>query len=147
VAEPGGKARDKILAPVLGDHYGRILSAGGIRLEREAGSFVFHCEDHEFPAAPQSMAPLLAAAAQRIHHDYLAFLADSPARLPSGSAFSSDPATTAERHRDKEVIRELLSRLCAKRFFSCFVRWNSASACNQCSFSLPFSRPPSRYSS
>src|SRR5580704_11803619 len=94
---PEEKLRNKILAPVLGDHYGRILSAGKIRLQREAGSFVFHYEDHEFPAAPQSMAPVLAAAAQRIHHDYLAFLADSLARLPSGSAFSSDPAITAER--------------------------------------------------
>lgn len=112
---PEEKLRDKILAPVLGDHYGRILSAGGIRLQREEGSFVFHYEDHEFPAAPQSMAAVLAAAAQRIDHDYLAFLADSLARLPSGSAFSSDPAMTAERHRDKEVIRGLLSRLCAER--------------------------------
>lgn len=112
---PEEKLRDKILAPVLGDHYGRILSAGGIRLQREAGGFVFHYENHEFPAAPQSMAPVLAAAARHIHHDYLAFLADSLARLPSGSTLSSDPAMIAERHRDKEVIRELLSRLCAER--------------------------------
>jgi len=111
---PEEKLRDKILTPILGDHYGRILSAGGICLQREEGSFFFHYEDHEFPAAPQSMAPVLAAAAQRIHHDYLAFLADSLARLPSGSTFSSDPAMTAERHRDKEVIRGLLSRLCAE---------------------------------
>lgn len=111
---PEEKLRDKILAPVLGDHYGRILSAGGIRLQREEGSFVFHYENHEFPAAPRSMAPVLAAAAQRIHHDYLAFLADSLSRLPWGSTFSSDPAMTAERHRDKEVIRELLRGLCAE---------------------------------
>ena len=39
---PEEKLRDKILAPVLGDQYGRILSAGGIQLRREAGSFVFH---------------------------------------------------------------------------------------------------------
>jgi (1->4)-alpha-D-glucan 1-alpha-D-glucosylmutase len=109
---PEEKLRHKILAPVLGDHYGRILSKGGIRLRREAGSFVFRYEDHEFPAAPQSIAPLLANTAQRIRHDYLAFLADSLARLPSGSAFSSDPSMTAERHRDKEVIRDLLSRIC-----------------------------------
>jgi (1->4)-alpha-D-glucan 1-alpha-D-glucosylmutase len=112
---PEEKLRDKILAPVLGDHYGRVLSAGGIRLQREEGSFVFRYGDHEFPAAPQSMAPVLASAAQRIHHDYLAFLADSLARLPSNSTLSSDPALTAERHRDKEVIRELLSRLCGER--------------------------------
>ena len=109
------KLRDKILAPVLGDHYGRILSAGGIRLQREEGSFIFRYEDHVFPAAPQSMAPILSAAAKALNHDYLAFLADSLSRLPSGGAFGSDPALTAERHRDKEVIRELLARLCAER--------------------------------
>ncbi len=111
---PEEKLRDKILVPVLGDHYGRILSAGRIRLQREEGSFVFHYEDHEFPAAPQSMAPVLAAAARRIHHDYLAFLADSLARLPAGSTCSWDPAMIVERHRDKEVIRGLLNRLCAE---------------------------------
>ena len=112
---PEEKLRGKILAPVLGDHYGRVLSAGGIRLEREGGSFVFHYEDHEFPAAPQSMASVLAAAAARLSSDYLAFLADSLSRLPTGSFFSSNPAMTAERHRDKEVIRGLLDRLCTEQ--------------------------------
>jgi (1->4)-alpha-D-glucan 1-alpha-D-glucosylmutase len=103
---PEEKLRDKILAPVLGDHYGRVLSAGLIRLQREEGSFVFRYTEHEFPAAPQSMATLLAAAAQRIQSDYLAFLADSLARLPEAGG--------VERHRDKEVIRGLLNRLCAE---------------------------------
>ncbi len=105
---PEEKLRNKILAPVLGDHYGRVLSAGQIRLEREAGSFIFRYADHVFPADPQSMASLLAAAAQRIQSDYLAFLADSLCRLPMTGNHVS------ERHRDKEVIRGLLTRLCAE---------------------------------
>jgi (1->4)-alpha-D-glucan 1-alpha-D-glucosylmutase len=109
---PEEKLRNKVLAPVLGDHYGRVLSAGKIRLEREAGSFVFHYEDHVFPAAPRSMAPILADAARRIQSDYLAFLADSLSRLPEPT--DADPASVAERHRDKEVIRGLLTRLCAE---------------------------------
>jgi (1->4)-alpha-D-glucan 1-alpha-D-glucosylmutase len=114
---PEEKLRDKILVPVLGDHYGRALSAGQIRLQREEGSFVFRYEDHEFPAAPQSMAPILSAAAQRIQSDYLAFLADSLARLPEArgaNASNGDQSATTERHRDKEVIRSLLTRLCAE---------------------------------
>ncbi|HEY3840318.1 MAG TPA: malto-oligosyltrehalose synthase, partial [Bryobacteraceae bacterium] len=109
---PEEKLRHKILLPVLGDHYGRVLSAGQIRLEREGGSFVFHYADHVFPAAPRSMAPILANAAQRIRSDYLAFLADSLARLPE--AGNTDGAAVAERHRDKEVVRGLLARLCAE---------------------------------
>lgn len=109
---PEEKLRNKILAPVLGDHYGRVLSAGQIRLQREGGSFVFRYGDHVFPAAPQSMAPILASAAQQIQSDYLAFLADSLARLPEGGG--ADRSSVAERHRDKEVIRGLLNRLCAE---------------------------------
>jgi (1->4)-alpha-D-glucan 1-alpha-D-glucosylmutase len=109
---PEEKLRNKILTPVLGDHYGRVLSAGQIRLVREGGSFVFRYADHEFPAAPQSIAPILAAAAGRIGSDYLAFLADSLARLPEADNIAADKL--AERHRDKEVIRDLLTRACAE---------------------------------
>src|SRR5579862_7708814 len=70
---PEEKLRNKILAPVLGDHYGRVLSAGQIRIKREGGSFVIRYYDHVFPAAPGSMAPALAVAARRIQSDYLAF--------------------------------------------------------------------------
>src|SRR5947209_8561810 len=38
---PEERLRNKILLPVLGDHYGRVLAAGEIRLERQDGSFVF----------------------------------------------------------------------------------------------------------
>ena len=109
---PEEKLRNKILAPVLGDHYGRILSAGKIRLQREAGGFVIRYEDHVFPASPRGMAPLLAEAATDIPDDYLAFLADSLSRLPL--ADDTDVARAAERHRDKEVIRSLLNRLYAE---------------------------------
>src|SRR5580698_3330650 len=109
---PEEKLRNKILAPVLGDHYGRILSAGKIRLQWEAGRFVIRYEDHVFPASPRGMAPLLAEAATDIPDDYLAFLADSLSRLPL--ADDTDVARAAERHRDKEVIRSLLNRLYAE---------------------------------
>jgi (1->4)-alpha-D-glucan 1-alpha-D-glucosylmutase len=109
---PEEKLRNKILLPVLGDHYGRVLSAGQIRLERESGSFVFHYAEHVFPAAPRSMAPILSCAAQRVRSDYLAFLADSLSRLPEPG--NADESAMVERHRDKEVIRGLLTRLCTE---------------------------------
>lgn len=110
---PEEKLRNKVLLPVLGDHYGRVLSAGQIRLERDAGSFIFRYADHVFPAAPQSMASILETAAKRIQSDYLAFLADSLSRLPEAGEANS-AANVTERHRDKEVIRGLLTRLCAE---------------------------------
>ena len=108
---PEEKLRNKILLPVLGDHYGRVLSSGQIRLERDAGSFIFRYADQVFPVAPESMAQILAAAAAKFRSDYLAFLADSLARLPVAANINGNGR--AERHRDKEVVRGLLTRLCA----------------------------------
>ncbi|MGH9022606.1 MAG: alpha-amylase family glycosyl hydrolase, partial [Acidimicrobiia bacterium] len=37
---PEEKLRDRVLLPYLEDHYGRVLEAGGIRLEHHHGGFV-----------------------------------------------------------------------------------------------------------
>jgi (1->4)-alpha-D-glucan 1-alpha-D-glucosylmutase len=39
----------KILLPVLGDHYGRILADGRLRLSYEDGAFTLQYHDHVFP--------------------------------------------------------------------------------------------------
>jgi (1->4)-alpha-D-glucan 1-alpha-D-glucosylmutase len=49
---PAAKLRGKILAPVLGDHYGRELEAGRLRVERDDGSLVVRYFEHEFPIDP-----------------------------------------------------------------------------------------------
>ncbi len=114
---PEEKLRNKVLTPVLGNHYGRVISAKEIKLEREKGeqkegSFIFRYFDHVFPAAPKSLCGLLKAAAERSCSDYLAFLADSLSLLPDPTV--TDRAAQTARHRDKEVIRTLLTRLCAE---------------------------------
>lgn len=105
---PEQRLRNKILLPVLGDHYGRVLAAGEITLERRDGSFMVRYQDHTFPVAPESAAGLLAEAARRCGCAELGFLSDSLARLPK----TADWAGLLEHHRDKEAIRELLTRLC-----------------------------------
>ncbi len=106
---PEERLRNKILLPLLGDHYGLVLAAGDLKLERRQGSFVIRYLEHVFPVAPESMAALLLAAAERCGSAQLAFLADSLARLPG--PVDSDWRSLEEHHRDKEVIRELLTRL------------------------------------
>ena len=109
---PEERLRNKVLLPVLGDHYGRILAAGEIALERREGSFVFRYHEHIFPVAPESCSELLSESARRSGSRQLGFLADSLARLSE-----SLPEGWEERlkhHRDKEAIRELLTRLCAE---------------------------------
>jgi (1->4)-alpha-D-glucan 1-alpha-D-glucosylmutase len=60
---PESKLRDLVLMPILGDHYGRVLEAGEIRLEHDAGIFGVRYHDHRLPVAPRSLAEPLSRAA------------------------------------------------------------------------------------
>jgi (1->4)-alpha-D-glucan 1-alpha-D-glucosylmutase len=104
------KLQNKVLIPVLGDQYGRILSAGQIKVERNGVSFKVRYADNLFPVAPRSLSTVLAKAAQFAKNDTLNFIADSFLRLPSPE--STDREVGLARHRDKTVIYGLLKRLC-----------------------------------
>src|SRR5436190_6950920 len=52
---PEAKLRNTVLVPVLGDHYGRVLEAGELKIEREGGKFVVRYHEHVYPLAPDSM--------------------------------------------------------------------------------------------
>jgi len=49
------KLREKILLPVLGDHYERVLKRGELQVEKENGEAVLRYFEHEFPIAPGSL--------------------------------------------------------------------------------------------
>jgi len=104
------KLRDTVLMPILGDHYGREVEAGHVKLSRTGGGFAFHYFDHSMPVAPRSLNDLLNEAAREVGSDELAFLADSFGNLPISTA--TDRESITRRHRDKEVLRSALARLC-----------------------------------
>ena len=114
---PEEKLRNKVLVPILGEHYGKVLGEKQIRVERRGGSFLIRYFDHELPAAPRSLPGLLEEASRTARSDYLAFLAESLSRLPRPTI--KDRELLARRHRDKEVIRGLLARLCRERSEVC----------------------------
>jgi (1->4)-alpha-D-glucan 1-alpha-D-glucosylmutase len=95
-----------VVVPVLADHYGRMLEAGAIQVERADAHFLVRYEEHILPLAPRSLDAILAPAAARIDDVELAFLADSFAALPPAS--SSNPVDLARRHRDKRILAEWL---------------------------------------
>ncbi len=103
------RLRNKLLVPILGDHYGRVLRRGEIQIKRQGGEFFLQYFEHELPVAPRSLPPLIASAAAESGSDYLAFLGESLSRLPPYTV--TDRASMTERHRAKEVIRGLLQRL------------------------------------
>jgi (1->4)-alpha-D-glucan 1-alpha-D-glucosylmutase len=101
---PESRLRNRVLLPVLGDHYGRVLENAELRVERRGGSLVITYYDHWFPVAPRSYDAVLS----RVHgDDELAFLARAFAALPP--ATSTDPEERLARHRDKEVLKQHLA--------------------------------------
>ncbi len=107
---PEAKLRNTVLVPVLGDHYGRVLEAGELKIEREGGKFVVRYHEHVYPIAPDSMSVLLAAAADSCASEDLAFLADTLSRLPRPTW--TDRASKERRHRNKEIVARNLENLC-----------------------------------
>ncbi|MEA2692302.1 MAG: (1-_4)-alpha-D-glucan 1-alpha-D-glucosylmutase, partial [Acidobacteriota bacterium] len=110
---PQARLRNTVLLPILGDHYGRVLEAGELRLVRAGGGFEIHYFEHRMPVAPRSLDSLLAEAARRRGSPDLAFIADALGRLPISTA--TDRESVLVRHRDKEVLRGQLARLCEER--------------------------------
>jgi (1->4)-alpha-D-glucan 1-alpha-D-glucosylmutase len=108
---PERRLTTKVLVPILGDHYGRVLEAGELQVARDGGSFTVRYHDHEAPVSPRTIDDLLARAAERAGSDELASLATAFGRLPH--ALATDRASAEERHRDKEVLRNRLAEVLA----------------------------------
>src|SRR5262249_34986604 len=53
-ASPRPELQGKVLLPILGDPYGKVLESQQLRLEYAAGTFVIRYFDHRFPVAPRS---------------------------------------------------------------------------------------------
>jgi (1->4)-alpha-D-glucan 1-alpha-D-glucosylmutase len=104
------RLRNKVLVPVLADQYGKVLQVGDIKLVRHGNSFQVEYGEQKLPVAPQSLLTILGKAAEYAKSDTLSFLAASFGRLPSPEY--ADRRTILARHRDKLVLKGLLSRLC-----------------------------------
>ncbi|MGG7054943.1 malto-oligosyltrehalose synthase [Nitrosomonas sp. ANs5] len=100
---------NKVLLPVLADHYGRILESCELQLKHAGGDFTLHYGEQSFPLDPSSLGKLLAEAACDAHSELLGFLAESCMRLPRPTV--TDRRLVELRHRDKDVIQHLLTRL------------------------------------
>jgi (1->4)-alpha-D-glucan 1-alpha-D-glucosylmutase len=106
------KLQNKVLIPVLGDQYGRVLSANELQIEQKCGQFCLRYFDNAFPLAPRSVAIPLTKAARLAGNATLNFIADSLSRLPVPE--QPEREAILSRHRDKTVIYDLLRRLCAE---------------------------------
>lgn len=101
---------NKILLPVLSDHYGRILEDHQFQLAYLEGHFVLHYFDNSFPIDPSSLSEFLHGVAEKCDSEMLAFIAESHLRLPRPTVTS--PRGVERRHRDKAVLLQILIKQC-----------------------------------
>ena len=122
---------DRVLLPILGDQYGRVLEAGEFRLSFEEGAFWLHYYETRLPVNPRSYPQILrvvlealgggATAAnapdtlgapftpENVHLLELQSILTGLDHLPART--ETDPQRITERAREKEVIKGRLFRL------------------------------------
>ena len=108
----------KVLLPILGDQYGRVLESGDLKLSFRDGAFFLDYYGRLLPIAPRTTRPLLEQVGQKLHERGL----PTPAELQSiiftlehlPARTETDPGKINERAREKEVAKTRLSRLCAE---------------------------------
>src|SRR5215475_13125754 len=65
-APPKEDLANKVLLPILGDQYGKVLENGEIHLLFEAGAFIIAYYEHRFPVGPRSSIAILEPACERV---------------------------------------------------------------------------------
>jgi len=110
---------DKVLIPILGDQYGRILENQELRLAFEGGGFMVYYYDRYFPLSPETYVDVLNHRAEVLkaglapdQPSYVEFLSIITALnyLPLHTEKSGEKK--AERHREKEIVKKRLLTLC-----------------------------------
>jgi (1->4)-alpha-D-glucan 1-alpha-D-glucosylmutase len=111
----------RVLLPILGDQYGRVLESGDLVLERDGGAFSVRYYERRLPLAPRSYATVLG---RRIDDLLARFDAESPhvqeylsihdaaRNLPVRS--DPDPGLVEGKRREIAVIKRRLARLVAE---------------------------------
>jgi len=128
----------RVLLPVLGDHYGRVLESGELQLHflAEDGEFALRYWNHRFPLDPATYPEIFAVLpappaqdeSESDSHAVVASLLASFERLPPRD--SSDDEQRRARVRDAGVYKRNLARLAARNEWlrhwidSCLQRYN-----------------------
>jgi (1->4)-alpha-D-glucan 1-alpha-D-glucosylmutase len=109
---------NKVLLPILGDQYGKVLENGEIQLVYEAGAFFITYYARRFPVGPRSSIAILEPACERVralvdaegsHLVELESIMTSLKVLPSRR--ETDPERVRVRLREKEVAKRRLGDL------------------------------------
>src|SRR5438094_578756 len=110
---------DKVLLPILGDQYGRVLERGELQVRFDGGSFSLTYFDHVFPIAPGTYRYILELALENLaefrdEDFYAEFQSIRTALEYLPRRTETDPERIKERAREKEIIKKRLERRCAE---------------------------------
>jgi (1->4)-alpha-D-glucan 1-alpha-D-glucosylmutase len=110
---------NKVLLPILGDQYGRVLEAGEFRLRFDEGAFFLDYYANHLPLAPQTTGPILERAGKRMAEpsDELQSIVTAISHLPERTDLRAE--SLSERQRESRIIRERLVRLCQENPEAC----------------------------
>jgi (1->4)-alpha-D-glucan 1-alpha-D-glucosylmutase len=108
----------KLIVPILGDQYGKVLENGELKIEYANGAFAIAYYDRKFPVAPDSYPMLLEEGRERMeeelgrrheHVQELASIVTALRHLPPRRVLNA-PAIE-ERNREKEIVKRRISAL------------------------------------
>ena len=110
---------NKVLLPILGDQYGRLLERGELQVRFEEGTFCVRYGERELPIAPGTYRHILEVALKHLaEHKDDDFYAELQSVLTAleylPKRTETDPKRIAERAREKEIIKRRLERRCAE---------------------------------
>lgn len=104
---------DKVLLPILGDHYGQVLEAGALKVVYWHGDFYVHYYEHQFPTTPETYRRILALVLEKLPEHLsdedawvrieLASLNRSLDYMPAYN--NVDPAAIATRRQEETIVR------------------------------------------
>jgi maltooligosyltrehalose synthase len=110
---------NKVLLPVLGDQYGKVLEDQQLVLAFEEGAFVVHYCERTLPVEPRSWELILKHRVEELQQrlgtenphmlEYFSILT-AIGHLPPPT--ETDPQKVEERRREKEVLKRRISDLC-----------------------------------
>ncbi|MFC3719301.1 malto-oligosyltrehalose synthase [Deinococcus metalli] len=108
----------KVLLPLLGDQYGRVLERHELVLERDGPVFTLRYWERRLPISPKSLAGLLTGASEKLPartadltRAELASIARSVANLPRSTARDLTDDDREERAQEMEVMTRRLGAL------------------------------------
>jgi (1->4)-alpha-D-glucan 1-alpha-D-glucosylmutase len=109
--------RDKVLLPILGDQYGRVLERGELQVRFEEGAFYLECQNQKLPIAPGTYRLILEMALENLaeykdEEFYGEFQSILTALEYLPRRTEIDPEKIAERAREKEIVKRRLERRC-----------------------------------